>query len=150
MVCFCKLHLFDLSNGAQGSTLTMTQTSFSTSCKHLWRFYLQFSAVAALLSASFLLIIFVAQETVCQSCVNTALPKRRRWPEAHGRGHGHFFFFLCTDVWVWPSLRCLHVVLGFMHCMKEDERVQLSSGIMTFEAESLGGQVRASVLKSPG
>lgn len=77
MVCFCKLHSFDMSNGARGCMLMMTQTSFSTSCKHLWRFYLQFSAFTALLSVPFLLIIFVTQETVHQSCLNTALPKRQ-------------------------------------------------------------------------
>lgn len=44
----------------------------------------------------------------------------------------------------------MRVVLGFMHRMKEEECVQISSDIMTFEAESLEGQVRASVLKSLG
>lgn len=39
---------------------------------------------------------------------------------------------------------------GFMRRVKEEERLQISYEIMTFEAESLEGQVRASVFKSPG
>lgn len=37
-----------------------------------------------------------------------------------------------------------------MHYMKEEERMQISCEIMTFGAESLEAQVRASMLKSPG
>lgn len=153
MGCFCKLHSSDLSNRAQGRMSTMKQISFGTSCKHLWRLL---SAVFSLrcfaLSASFLLIIFVTQETVCQSRANTALPKDGADLKHTGAAAAVFlnFFFSAQMYTFGHLLRILHVVWGSVRCMEEDERVQISSGNMTFEAESLGGHVRASVLKSPG
>lgn len=84
------------------------------------------------------------QETVCQSCVNTALPK-----DSADIRHTGAAPVILVHRRVCPSLRREHVALGFMLCIKGEERVQISSEIMTFEAESLEGQVRASVLKSP-
>lgn len=88
-------------------------------------------------------MIFGMQETVYQFYINTAHPKSRADIKHTVRSE-------CTDVCLCPSVRSLHVFLGSMRRRREEERVRITSEITTFGAESLEGQVGASMLKSQG